>query len=1093
VAKINKELYMEKLLQIVMYFSWALWLVYSYGILFRRRPKPDPKMLLPAFIGLLVLIVLLKSRMMIVFTSIALLIVLFGMFRKSSREQAKGPPAPAAYPYYSWLHSFIGMLLTTIVLVSLFFFLSGDFQSNSNYFIERYHFKIEPGKKEIMIGNSKEDSDITLENASSDKAHLRLLLAETDFFLQNVSDNKKVDVNGRYLNKLVLKQGDEVEIRGKEKIKVLKTHSQYPLGRSLRVSIKGPGQEKGRTVTLHTLLNKPFFIQYRRTPRISAGLNKISIPGRLEKSAAVTTYEPNRRFLGLNIYYMIVFFVILLLSTGIYLYLKNRFNGAVLLLLMAFLPFMAGMVSPVVQGIITLAFLPAIIYVGKRRKTPWSWGAALLVLLFAAVFALPHMLRMGGDFTFRYYDFSEKESIQVTRGNETFQLKDIKKKLPYDKKHRLILGHTAYELVVTKDKLSLMPLNPEKIRISPHYKAIICDLNRVVPGNDYIYLKFPHEFEPIAAAAAAGKERLIVTGGKGNSITLSKIVNDNYKLYLRGLGFFIIIPFCLFWLITHVGLRTGKERSSRLKLFNPSNFVIYNFVYFMLGLGYVIFGALALYNNSYLRNFEKFRTQALPLFVGLFFLALVLSRYNRWPVFLYRVLKQKKYHVPLMVGIALLLLVNYHRIFLYAGILFLMFVFLIRLRKDLIYEYKNAGSYPLNIKTVIEKTISSFENPDNQRIFFGLGRTLNNKGWNYLLVSDLLLLLALFFIVLQVFLGGELGVAVAGFFFLPIELGKILLTIYFADWVSRIDKGMELNVSWIYGLVLIPFFLLIIFLKDFSPLVVFSFVFFYHIVKIDRPLKFKLLLMVLIAVTLVITVTGLGNYAFPLKYLSVIVSILSAVLLLRVWFRKTLKIPVKILLSLVLVLLLGAINYVSFFRAPMTPRSLGNRVSSWLDPWQDYNLSYQYVNSLWLMKGTGTFGKSTDALTTAHHVPLIEKDLSFSLYISVLGTIGTVFIFFTLFMIAAYVHKLAHQYGEYGRGSPFRWYLYVMEFLAVIFLAQFLVPALYVMGLLPVMGQPLPFLSYSNNMLLLFALPFSFLMIVLGNNLAAEDFSHREI
>jgi cell division protein FtsW (lipid II flippase) len=1078
---------MEKLLQIVIYFSWALWLVYSYGILFRRNPQPAPKMFLLVFIGLLALILLLKSRMMIVFTTIALLIVLFGMFRKSSQEQAKEPTALRTHPYYSWLHSFIGMLLTTIVLVSFFFFLSGDFQSDSNFFIERYNVKIEPDKKEIIIGNSKEDSDITLENASSDKAHLRLLLAENNFFLQNVSDNKKVDLNGRYLNKLVLKEGDEIEIRGKEKIKVLKINRQYPLGRSIRVSIKGPGQEKDQVVNLHTLLNKPFLIQYQRTPRISTGLNKIRIPGRLKKSAAVISYEPNRQFLGLNIYYMIVFFVILLLSTGIFLYLKNRFNGAVLLLLMSFLPFMAGVVSLVVQGIITLAFLPIIFYVRKRRNIPWSWGEALLILLFAAVFVLPHMLRMDGDFTFRYYDFSEKESIQVTRGKETFQLKDLRKKMSYDKKHHLVLGHTAYELYVTKDKLSLIPLNPEKIRISPHYRAIICDLNQVAPGNDYIYLKFPHQFEPIPAAATAGKKRLIVTDDNGSSITLSKIVNENYKLYLRGLGFFIIIPFCLFWLISHVGLRIGKERSFRLKLFNLTNFVIYNFVYFMLGLGYIIFGALALYNNSYLRNFEKYRTQALPLFVCLFFLALVLSRYNRWLVLLYRIIKQKKFHVPLIVGVALLLLVNYHRIFLYVSILFLIFVFLIRLRKDIIYEYKNAHSSPLNIKTVIEKTISSFEKPDNQRIFFGLGRTLNNMGWNYLLVSDLLLLLALFFIILQVFLGSELGVAVAGFFFLPIELGKILLTIYFADWVSRIDKGMELNVLWIYGLVLIPFFLLIIFLKDFSPLVVFSVVFFYHIVKINKPLKFKLLLLVLIAVTLVVSVKDLGNYAFPLKFLSLFVSVLLVVLLLRVWFRKTFKIPVKILFSLVLVILLTVVNYLGFFRTTMTSRSLGNRVSSWLNPWQDYTLSYQYVNSLWLMKGTGTFGKSTAALAAAHHVPLIEKDLSFSLYISVLGTIGTVFIFFTLFMIAAYVHKMVHQYGEYGRGSPFLWYLYVLEFLAVIFLAQFLVPALYVMGLLPVMGQSLPFLSYSNNMLLLFALPFSFLMIVLGNNLAVEE------
>jgi cell division protein FtsW (lipid II flippase) len=139
------------------------------------------------------------------------------------------------------------------------------------------------------------------------------------------------------------------------------------------------------------------------------------------------------------------------------------------------------------------------------------------------------------------------------------------------------------------------------------------------------------------------------------------------------------------------------------------------------------------------------------------------------------------------------------------------------------------------------------------------------------------------------------------------------------------------------------------------------------------------------------------------------------------------------------------------------------------------------------MKGSGTFGKTADALTSAGNVPLIEKDLSFSLYVSVLGTLGATFIFFTLFMMAAYVHKLLHSYGEQGRGSPFRWHLYVLEFLVVIFMAQFIVPVLYVMGLLPIMGQPLPFLSYSNNILLLFALPFSFLMIVISNNLTNEE------
>jgi len=61
----------------------------------------------------------------------------------------------------------------------------------------------------------------------------------------------------------------------------------------------------------------------------------------------------------------------------------------------------------------------------------------------------------------------------------------------------------------------------------------------------------------------------------------------------------------------------------------------------------------------------------------------------------------------------------------------------------------------LNIKNLVEKVIAGFEDKAGRQIFFGLGRVLQNKGWNYLLVSDLLLLLALFFIVLQLFLAGS--------------------------------------------------------------------------------------------------------------------------------------------------------------------------------------------------------------------------------------------------------------------------------------------------------------------------------------------------
>jgi len=118
-------------------------------------------------------------------------------------------------------------------------------------------------------------------------------------------------------------------------------------------------------------------------------------------------------------------------------------------------------------------------------------------------------------------------------------------------------------------------------------------------------------------------------------------------------------------------------------------------------------------------------------------------------------------------------------------------------------------------------------------------------------------------------------------------------------------------------------------------------------------------------------------------------------MILRLWFKKSGKRPGRILFTLLLVSVLLAMNYAAFFHTPAVAKSLASRISSWLNPWQDYNLSYQYVNSLWLMKGTGTFGKSTDALASAGYVPLIEKDLGFSLYVSVLGRWHHVYIFYS--------------------------------------------------------------------------------------------------
>jgi len=1033
---------MKTLFNIIFYTSWFLWLFYSLFSILNTRSK---------------------------------------------KRLSKTAEIPTASQTSRRFPAFLSMVMVTVVIVSLFFLMGSNYQSDSYFYIEKYVYQVKEGKSEITIGNARELSDITIENKFADQTHVKLVLQKEHFFIKNISNNKKVDINGRYLNKLDLQNGDEIEINGKEKIKIVSINNQFPLGRSITVSLKLKKQSQEKLVNIPTLLNKRFVIKYGRVNDITLGFNTLILPSTESKTIATIAFETDLTFFGINIYYFIVFLLIAMLSVAIFLYLKNQFNGAFFLLFIASLPFMAGFVSVSKQLLIVLAFCPLILYCQIRRRTQWKISSILLIVSFVFIFFLPRLLSMGGDFTFKGFGTADVNSYRIVKQDDVFFLKDIRKKVPYQKINRLILGYTQYQLMVNKNSIELSPLNPERIKVPDQLSGIVSDLMDIKPGHDYVYMKFPQQFKSLSAEEIKGKDKIQIKDSSGNSITLSRFESNNYKLFLRGL-LLIVVSFWLFWFVNNFGFSIGKKRYFKFGLFSSQNFFVYHFVYFMLSLGYIMFGALSLYNNYFLKNFEKYRSKVLLLFLGLFFLLVFISRYNKWLIFAKRLFSQKKFLVPIILGLLLLFLGSFSKVFLFIGFVYFIFIFFVRLRKDLINEYRNSYNHHFNLKDVNEKTITNLNKLENQRIFFGLGRALYNKGWDYFTSADLLLLLSLFFIVLQIFLGGELGVSVAGFFFLPIELGKILLTLYFADWVSRIDKGMELNVLWIYGLVLVPFLLLIAFLKDFSPLLVFSFVFLYHIIKIKKSPKFKVFLFVVIFAVLIISVSDIGDYSFPFKsspynlIFVIIFLVIVIVLIARNWLRSQSQrfgVVKSLVFTITLIFMFFAAYQVMWYHDLSVPKVLGDRISSWLNPWQDYNLSYQYINSIWLIKGTGLLGDSNKTLEHAVHVPLIEQDLSFSLYAGVLGLLGIVLLFGTLLVLVVYIHQLVIRY----RDGPFRWEVYVLEFLTVIFAAQFIFPALYVVGLLPIMSQPLPFLAYSNNMLLLFSLPFAFLMVVVVNSL----------
>ena len=128
----------------------------------------------------------------------------------------------------SSMRPLLGMVLSTLAILGLFFWITFDYQTATHLYPEKYTFKISEDKREIIVGRSDTRADIVLENSHADDTHVRLTLEGDRVLLGNVSRGKNVDVNGRYLNKWRLREGDVIEIDGRDQIKIADLHRQFP-------------------------------------------------------------------------------------------------------------------------------------------------------------------------------------------------------------------------------------------------------------------------------------------------------------------------------------------------------------------------------------------------------------------------------------------------------------------------------------------------------------------------------------------------------------------------------------------------------------------------------------------------------------------------------------------------------------------------------------------------------------------------------------------------------------------------------------------------------------------------------------------------
>ena len=137
------------------------------------------------------------------------------------------------------------------------------------------------------------------------------------------------------------------------------------------------------------------------------------------------------------------------------------------------------------------------------------------------------------------------------------------------------------------------------------------------------------------------------------------------------------------------------------------------------------------------------------------------------------------------------------------------------------------------------------------------------------------------------------------------------------------------------------------------------------------------------------------------------------------------------------------------------------RIEVWFDPWSDArDAGYQMVQSLSTIGSGGVFGMGFgDGVSKYEYLPEAHTDFAFAIFSQEHGFFGVLLIFFLLAVLLIICMRVAARAKDtFGQ---------VLS-LGIIFLVlgQALANLAMVAGLLPVVGVPLPFISYGGSSLI---------------------------
>ncbi len=194
------------------------------------------------------------------------------------------------------------------------------------------------------------------------------------------------------------------------------------------------------------------------------------------------------------------------------------------------------------------------------------------------------------------------------------------------------------------------------------------------------------------------------------------------------------------------------------------------------------------------------------------------------------------------------------------------------------------------------------------------------------------------------------------------------------------------------------------------------------------------------------------------------------------WFGEISRKLILGVLGVVIILALIAIFLVGF-------RS--TRISSWLDPWSDpYYSGYQIINSFYAFSEGGIFGVGLGNSTQKYlYLPYAYNDFIFAIIGEELGLFGAtaVILLFLVFLLAAF---------RIGRMSSSGFGMMVCNSMASTIVFQAFLNIACVIGVLPITGKPLPFISYGGSSIISTLMMVGF-MISVSRHCSADETQRR--